>query len=124
MFPFCPLDVVYWTELRFDEGGRYVVCSQKKGEKGYQSWTPMEFNARDRVHEYGGAASFVYDGTLYFTNFKDQNMYKQTGPTEKPQLVTEADKGWRYADGQFSSTVIDIKSWKVSSQMSEALVHL
>lgn len=98
-------DKVFWTELRFDEGGRYVVCSKTVGQEGFQTWTPKDFNARDRVHEYGGAASFVYDGTLYFTNFKDQCLYKQTGPGETPVPVTEVGKDLRHADGQFCPEV-------------------
>ena len=30
--------------------------------------TPKGFNARTRVHEYGGAAYMVADGTVYFSN--------------------------------------------------------
>lgn len=82
-----------------------MVCSHKTGQDGFSTWTPAEFNARDRVHEYGGAASLVYDGTLYFTNFKDQVMYKQTKPGEKPVAVTKGETDWRYADGQFSGKV-------------------
>ncbi|XP_052768576.1 uncharacterized peptidase YuxL-like isoform X2 [Mya arenaria] len=96
-------DTVYWSELRYDEGGRYVICSHKVGTEGYQSWTPEGFNARTRVHEYGGGAAFVFNGTLYFSNFADQNMYKQTAPGEKPVPVTKEGKGWRYADGSLNA---------------------
>lgn len=98
-------DTVFWTELRYDEGGRYVVCSHKIGQEGFQTWTPKDFNARDRVHEYGGGASFVYNGKLYFSNFADQNMYSQSSPGDKPKLVTKDGTGYRYADGQYNSKV-------------------
>jgi len=104
-------DTVYWSELRYDEGGRYVICSKKEGVEGFQSWTPEGFNARTRVHEYGGGAAFVYDGTLYFSNFSDQKMYKQSSPADKPSLVTTEGSGWRYADGSLNSKVtIQLKS--------------
>lgn len=96
-------DTVYWTELRYDEGGRYVVCSHKVGQEGFQTWTPKNFNARTKVHEYGGGASCIYNGTLYFSNFADQVMYSQSAPEEKPKMVTKDGTGYRYADGQYSS---------------------
>ncbi|CAH1792051.1 unnamed protein product [Owenia fusiformis] len=96
-------DIVYWSELRFDEGGRYVICSKKEDQADYTSWTPEGFNARNRVHEYGGGAFFVNNGTVYFSNFSDQRMYAQASPESKPEAITPADCGWRFADGTFST---------------------
>jgi hypothetical protein len=98
-------DTVYWSELRYDEGGRYVVCSHKVGQEGFQTWTPKEFNARTRVHEYGGGATCVYNGKIYFSDFRDQNMYTQSSPNDCPMIVTNDGTGWRYADGQYSTKV-------------------
>ncbi|KAL4238231.1 Esterase lipase thioesterase active site [Mactra antiquata] len=95
-------DTVFWTELRYDEEGRYAVCSHTAGTKGFQLWTPRDYNARTRVHEYGGGASLVYNGTLYFSNFKDQNMYKQSSTSAVPSMVTQPNCGYRYADGYYS----------------------
>lgn len=36
------LETVFWSELRFDEGGRYVVCSLNKNEKDFKVWTPKQ----------------------------------------------------------------------------------
>ncbi|XP_052057884.1 uncharacterized protein LOC127698463 isoform X2 [Mytilus californianus] len=101
----CPenADTVYWGELRFDEGGRIVVCSQKVGEDKNMSWTPKDYNARTRVHEYGGGAFFVNNKVVYFSNYKDQQMYSQSSPDEAPQLITKGEKTWRYADGSFNA---------------------
>ncbi|XP_071159816.1 dipeptidyl-peptidase 5-like isoform X1 [Mytilus edulis] len=101
----CPenADTVYWGELRFDEGGRIVVCSQKVGEDKNTSWTPKDYNARTRVHEYGGGAIFVNNKVVYFSNYKDQQMYSQSSPDEAPQLITTGEKTWRYADGSFNA---------------------
>jgi hypothetical protein len=57
------------------------------------------------VHEYGGGAVCVYNGVVYFSNFTDQVLYKQTSPTEKPVAVTKADIACRYADGHYSAQV-------------------
>ena len=97
-------DVVYWTEMRYEEGGRYVVCS-KEGEASILEWTPKEFNARTTVHEYGGGATFIYDGAVYFSNFADQRIYKQTSSTSDPVPITPAECGWRYADGEIAPHV-------------------
>jgi dipeptidyl aminopeptidase/acylaminoacyl peptidase len=39
--------------------------------------TPPGFNARTRVHEYGGGAYLVDRGTVYFANFDDQRLFRQ-----------------------------------------------
>ncbi|CAH1277717.1 APEH [Branchiostoma lanceolatum] len=93
-------DRVYWSELRPAEGGRIVVCS-KDGDSQPTEWTPEGFNARTLVHEYGGGATFVHSGVVYFSNFKDQRLYRQTSPDAAPEAITPADSGWRYADGEF-----------------------
>lgn len=87
---------IYWIEMRPAESGRYVIVR----------WTPDgqttdvipdPFNARTRVHEYGGAAFIVSDDTIYFSNFADQRLYRQTlGSTPQP-ITPEGEM--RYADG-------------------------
>src|SRR5215475_1578029 len=86
---------IYWTELRPAEGGRSVVVRRTPdGRSG--DMTPAPFNARTRVHEYGGGAFTVGDGTLYFSHFVDQRLYRQVGTTT-PQSLTPAAP-LRYAD--------------------------
>jgi len=48
------------------------------------------------VHEYGGAAFAVFDGVIYFVNFKDQHLYCQK-PGGYLEVLTPGD-GRRYAD--------------------------
>ena len=86
---------VYWLEGRPTEGGRYVVV--KRSPDGTTTdITPSEFNVRTRVHEYGGGAYIVYDGTIYFSNFSDQRLYKQA-PGVFPEPLTP-EMAYRYAD--------------------------
>ena len=40
---------------------------------------PAGFNARTRVHEYGGGAYTVRDGVLIFANFTDTRLYRVDG---------------------------------------------
>ena len=79
---------LYWSELRPDEAGRIVVCRREPDGKAGDV-TPPGFNARTRVHEYGGGHFAVSGGTVWFTNFKDQRLYRQDlgGP---PRPITPA----------------------------------
>ncbi|MBL1142333.1 MAG: S9 family peptidase [Proteobacteria bacterium] len=67
-------DDVYWIEMRPQEKGRYVVVKQvPDGQK--RDVIPAEFNARTRVHEYGGGSYLITEKGLVFTNFSDQALY-------------------------------------------------
>lgn len=84
-------DDVYWIEGRASEGGRNVIVRRTPG--GVADVTPAGFNARSRVHEYGGAAYTVHNGSVYFTNFADQRVYRQA-PGEAPVAMTEPGAMW------------------------------
>ena len=62
-------------EGRPDEGGRNVIV--RAGADGrVADVTPPPFNARTRVHEYGGGAFAVAGGDLVFAHFADQRLYR------------------------------------------------
>ncbi|MDQ3755421.1 MAG: S9 family peptidase, partial [Acidobacteriota bacterium] len=87
---------VYWIEVRPSEAGRSVIVRHLPG--GYNAdVTPPGFNVRTRVHEYGGGDYAVHQGTVYFSNFTDQRLYRQRSG-ESPQPLTPADAGLLYAD--------------------------
>ena len=90
---------VYWLESRPDEGGRSVVvrCS---ADGDVSDITPQGFNVRNAVHEYGGGSYAVYGGVVYFTNWDDQRVYKQSHGGTPVALTAPPDvpKGTRYAD--------------------------
>jgi dipeptidyl aminopeptidase/acylaminoacyl peptidase len=88
-------DDVYWVEQRPAEAGRNVVV-RRRADGTIEDITPPEYNARTRVHEYGGAAYLVHRGTVWFTNFKDQRLYRQD-PGRPPVAITPA-KDIRHAD--------------------------
>jgi acetyl esterase/lipase len=95
-------DSIYWLESRPQEQGRSVVV---RGAEGGQATdvTPQPFNARTRVHEYGGGAWTVSDGAVYFANFADGRLYRQAAGASQPQPLTPAPatrgRDWRFADG-------------------------
>ncbi len=86
---------IYWIEGRPSEGGRNVIV-RRSADGTTTDMTPQPFNARTRVHEYGGGDYVVHNGTIYFTNFADQRVYRQLAGKE-PQPLTPAD-ATRYAD--------------------------
>src|SRR5262245_2277997 len=85
---------LYWVEGRASEGGRNVIVRREPSGRITDA-TPAAFNARSRVHEYGGASFTVHSGVVYFSNFADQRLYRQT-PGSQPVPIT-AD-GYYYAD--------------------------
>jgi dipeptidyl aminopeptidase/acylaminoacyl peptidase len=86
---------VYWIEMRPSEGGRSVIVRQS-ADGQTTDVTPPPFNARTRVHEYGGGDYRVQDGTVYFSNYSDQRLYRQS-PGAEPQAITPAIE-MRYAE--------------------------
>lgn len=95
---------VYWIEGRPIEGGRYVIV-QRTPDGTQRAVTPTGFNARTMVHEYGGGSYLVAKDAagapvIYFANFGDQRLYRQT-PGAAPQPITPeppAPRSLRYAD--------------------------
>ena len=88
---------VYWVERRSQEGGRKVIV-RRSPDGQMMDMTPVGFNARTRVHEYGGGDYAVSNGTVVFSNFADQRLYVQR-PRSEPRPLTPA-VDMRYADGQ------------------------
>jgi dipeptidyl aminopeptidase/acylaminoacyl peptidase len=89
---------LFWNELRPTEGGRsVVVCRDENGV--IADITPPGFNARTRVHEYGGGDYVVAGDTVYFSNFADQRIHRQDRGAP-PRPITPAAP-LRYADYRF-----------------------
>src|SRR3954464_13906429 len=86
---------IYWSEMRPSEGGRSCLVRRTPDGKT-EDVTPAPFNARTRVHEYGGGDYLVSDGTIYFSNFADQRLYKQAIDSQ-PEPLTPAIE-MRYAE--------------------------
>lgn len=84
-----------WTEMRPGEQGRNVIV-RRDAHGQVRDILPAPWNARTRVHEYGGGASLVAAGVLYFSNFADQRLYRLE-PGGQPQALTPP-VDLRYAD--------------------------
>jgi dipeptidyl aminopeptidase/acylaminoacyl peptidase len=88
-------DDIYWLERRPDEGGRSVVV-RRSPDGRIADATPAGTNVRSRVHEYGGAAYAVSGGTIYYSEFTDQRLYRVKPPGTPEPLTPPGD--WFYAD--------------------------
>lgn len=90
---------IYWVEGRPKEAGRYVLV--KWTGRSASDVNPSPFNARSRVHEYGGGGVLVVDGVSYFSHYADQRLYRME--KGKPPAALTPDVGQaklRYADGR------------------------
>lgn len=86
---------VYWSEGRPAENGRNVIVRMRPNHT-FEDIQPEPFNARTRVHEYGGAAFVIDHRDVYFSNDADQRIY-HTSPSDNPCAITP-EGPWRYAD--------------------------
>ena len=92
-------DDVVWSESRPDEGGRSQIV-RRAPDGSLTDLLGVDFSARTRVHEYGGAAWIAADGIIYFSNWSDQRVYRLaadgnpqpiTPSTEQPHQLRFAD---------------------------------
>ena len=58
---------LYWLESRPDEAGRVAIVRFGFSQSSTDA-IPQSFNARTRVHEYGGGAYFVHRDTVFFAD--------------------------------------------------------
>jgi dipeptidyl aminopeptidase/acylaminoacyl peptidase len=94
-------DDLYFTEMRPTEKGRSVLVLRAKATTAGVEVTPPDFNVRTRVHEYGGGDYLVHRGTVYFSNFADQRVYRHD-PSGTPFPITPEDN-FRFADYQLDT---------------------
>ena len=86
---------VYWLESRPEEDGRNVIV-RRQPDGRTNDIVPRSFNARTRVHEYGGGDYAVHEGAAYFSNFADQRLYSVAPGGQPEPLTASVDR--RYAD--------------------------
>ena len=99
---------VWWQERRPSEGGRTAIVASAGSSGEARELLPAPWNARTRVHEYGGKSylpvsslSLAGGFDLVFANFADQRLYAAGGAVEagiEPVPLTPAEGGFRFAD--------------------------
>ncbi|WP_199443435.1 prolyl oligopeptidase family serine peptidase [Umezawaea beigongshangensis] len=97
---------VWWAESRPAEGGR-VALVRTRADGTHQEVLPAPWNARNRVHEYGGRPWAVIStpggDRVAFTHWDDQRVYllDPEDPGTEPRPISPAPErhhGVRYAD--------------------------
>ena len=105
---------IYWIEMRPSEGGRQVIVRHTSDGQSVDV-TPREFNARTRVHEYGGGDYAAHDGVVYFSNFGDQDFYRQAGGATPQAIAQESGPDGRGPQAgmpallRYADAVVDTK---------------
>jgi dipeptidyl aminopeptidase/acylaminoacyl peptidase len=87
--------VRWWLEGRPEESGRQVLV-RLDPDGTLTRLTPAGFNARTRVHEYGGGASLVDGDLIVVSDFASGRLQRVVAPEVLEPLTPE--KAWRYAD--------------------------
>ena len=87
--------VTYWLEGRPDEEGRQVLV-RRNADGSMTRLTPPGFNARSRVHEYGGAASLISGDLIVVSDFVTGRLNRVVAPEQVEPLTPE--RAWRYTD--------------------------
>lgn len=87
---------LYALESRPEDGGRVMVI-RRAADGTFSDAIPTGFNARTRVHEYGGGSYTVGGGILVFSNFADNLLYRGNGPDAAPTPITSSN-ALRFAD--------------------------
>ena len=84
---------VWWLEGRPSEGGRCAV------RNAHGDVLPAPWNARSRVHEYGGGAwAVTADRAVVFVEFADQRLYRLDDGGTTPVPLSPADRGFRFGE--------------------------
>jgi len=100
-FPVIDTAGVWWQESRPEEGGRLTVVRQgTDADRVERDLLPMPWNARTRVHEYGGKSYLPLADGFVFANFGDQRLYL-CGTAGEPEALTpapSAEAADRFAD--------------------------
>ncbi|MBI2777890.1 MAG: S9 family peptidase [Chloroflexi bacterium] len=87
--------VRWWLEGRPEEQGRQGLV-RRDPDGTITRLTPPGFNARSRVHEYGGAATLVSGELIVVSDFVTGRLHRVIAPEVLEPLTPERD--WRFAD--------------------------
>ncbi|WP_137723946.1 prolyl oligopeptidase family serine peptidase [Prescottella subtropica] len=108
----------WWSETRPTESGRTTI--RRLGDDGVPvDVLPPPWNARTRVHEYGGGAwAVAAGGVLVFAEFSDQRLYRFDPAADiAPAPITWPSRG--AADRYGDLTIVGDDVWCVRERHTE-----
>jgi dipeptidyl aminopeptidase/acylaminoacyl peptidase len=85
----------WWLEGRPEEQGRQALF-RRDPDGTVTRLTPEGFNARSRVHEYGGGATLVSGELVVVSDFATGRLHRVVAPDELVPITPE--RAWRFAD--------------------------
>ena len=89
-------DEIWWGESVPEQGGRTAIRRRRRRRARVVDVLPAPWNARSRVHEYGGGAwTTTDDGELVFVEKEDQRIWILP-PDDGPRPLTPPDSGMRF----------------------------
>jgi dipeptidyl aminopeptidase/acylaminoacyl peptidase len=131
---FAEAGVTWWSQTRPDQGGRQQIV-RREANGTVAEVLPESWNARTRVHEYGGAAWWVHGGVIFTVEWKDQRLYRAE-PGKEPVPITPvaptAPSGptapsARYADGRVTpdgSAVVCVRESHEDGEVRNEIVAI
>ena len=95
-----------YTIVEFDDGGllwlepRPAQAGRSALVRNGEEFAPADFDARTRVHEYGGGAVWTGGGAIFASSFADGRVYRVEDGTPRPVTPEPPQpNALRYADG-------------------------
>jgi dipeptidyl aminopeptidase/acylaminoacyl peptidase len=85
----------WWLEGRPEEGGRQSLV-RRELDGTITRLTPEGFNARSRVHEYGGTAALIAGDLVIVSDFATGRLNRVLAPQHLEPFTPE--RAWRFAD--------------------------
>lgn len=91
---------LFWLETRPAEKGRQTIL-QRAADGTTREILPNPWNARTKVHEYGGGSFFATQDAVYFVNGEDQQIYRLDLANQRIEPLTQTTD-CRYGDLHYS----------------------
>ncbi|KAJ5758229.1 uncharacterized protein N7511_006923 [Penicillium nucicola] len=85
---------IYVIEARPKEQGRGCIV-EYSGSEG-RDILPAKYDARNKVHEYGGASMIALNGQIIFTDRETQDLHRLNPSTGDIERITNTDTTLRY----------------------------
>ncbi|MBK5223241.1 MAG: S9 family peptidase [Acidimicrobiia bacterium] len=94
---------IWWSESRPDEGGR-ITLMRMLPDGTIAEQLPRSQSTRTRVHEYGGRSWVVDHGTIWYSDWSDQAIWRRAPEDRGPVPTTTTEV--RYHADRFADAVI------------------